>query len=355
MKRSSKQWSRKEEYEVVENQQLSLDIARVTAKTSVILLHSAAAPYSSVMDPFYVVHWVTWDIFESVAWVGVPFFIMISGVLLLNSSKVDEPLKVFFKKRWKKIGLPVLFWGVTYFLWNIFVDKSSFSTNFVIKSVMNWPYFQFWYIYMLIGLYLATPVLRVLVTNMTRKVFTYLMILWFTALILQPVFHLYGQSNLDYFFVFSGYLGCYLFGAYLREVKLKSAILYGLLALGLTSSILGNYLITGFIGEKFNYFVLGNMTANTIVTSAALFLILTRITYTNRLFNFVSKNTLTIYLSHVMVLEAFEKGYFGFVISAATLNLAVEIPLLTAATLLGTTLIVVLPMKKMPLLNKLIC
>ena len=339
---------------MVEKQQLSLDVARVTAITSVILLHSAAAPYSSVMDSYYVVRWFTWDIFESVAWVGVPLFIIITGALLLNPSKVDEPLLVFFKKRWKKIGLPLLFWGVAYFLWSTLVDQSALSTNLIFKSVMNGPYFQFWYLYMLIGLYIATPILRVLVAHMTRHIFAYLLVVWFAGLILMPALHLFGESNVaDYFFVFSGYLGCYLFGAFLRDVKLKSAFLCSLLVLGISWSILGNYLVTYMFGEKFNYFIIGNMTGNTIVTAAALYLILTKITYTNPVFSFVSKNTLTIYLSHVMILEAFEKGYFGFVISASTLNLAVEIPLLTAATLLVTTLVIV-PMKKVPWLNKVI-
>jgi surface polysaccharide O-acyltransferase-like enzyme len=199
------------------------------------------------------------------------------------------------------------------------------------------------------------PVLRVLVANITRHVFTYLLIVWFVGLNLLPVLHLFGETNVsEYFFVFSGYLGCYLLGAYLRNAKWRSAIVYGLLALGMVWTILGNFLITINFGEKFDTYVLANLTGNTLVTAAALFLILTKITYTNPLFSFVSKNTLTIYLFHVMILEAFQNGYFGFVISTTTLNLAVEIPLMTAATLIVTTLIII-PFKKVPLANKLIC
>jgi hypothetical protein len=54
-----------------------------------------------------------------------------------------------------------------------------------------------------------------------------------------------------------------------------------------------------------------------------------------------------------MILEAFENGYFSFVVSATTLNLAVKIPLMTAVTLLVTTLII-LPVTKVPLLNRLV-
>ncbi len=344
----------KEEPEAVADEQFSLDATRVVAITAVILLHSAPTPYSAVMDQSYAFSWWTWNVFSSVAWVGVPLFVMVSGALLLKPSKVDEPLRVFFKKRWKKIGLPFIFWGVAYFLWSILVNHAVVSTNFVLTSILSGPYFQFWFLYMLVGLYIATPVLRVLVANMNRTIFSYLMIVWFSGIILQPIINLYAQSNISYFFVyFSGFLGLYLFGAYLRDAKVRSGILYGLLALGIGWSILGNYFITGVFGEKFNYLVLGHLTANAIVTAAALFLLLTKIRYTNPLFSFISQNTLAIYLFHVMILEAFQNGYFGFVISSSTINPVVEIPLLTVATLLVTTLIIV-PLKKIPILNQLI-
>jgi surface polysaccharide O-acyltransferase-like enzyme len=338
---------------VVTNRQLSLDVARVAAITSVILLHASPTPYALVVDQTYAMTWFTWDVFSSLAWFGVPLFVMISGAVLLKPSKVNEPLGVFFKKRWKRIGLPLIFWGAVYFVWSVFVNHTALSTDFVLTSILNGPYFHFWYVYMLVGLYIATPVLRVLVANMTRKVFTYLIFLWFASPILEPFLHLQGQTNADYFFVFTGFLGCYFLGAYLRDVKLRSPVPYGLLALGIGWTIVGNYLITATFGERFNTFILGSITTNTIVTAAALFLILTRITYTNPLFTFVSQNTLTIYLFHVMILEAFTNGYFGFVISSSYINLAAEIPLMTVATLLVTTLFIV-PMKKVPLLNKLV-
>ncbi len=327
-------------------------MVRLAAITFVILLHASVAPYSSTIDPNYMVNWFAWNAFNAFAWVGVPLFVLVSGALLLKPSKADEPLGVFFKKRWVKIGLPILFWGAAYFAWNILVNHSALTGSFVLSSILSGPYFHFWYVYMLIGLYLATPILRVLVANMTRQVFGYLMILWFVSLIAMPILHIYGQTGFDYFFVFSGFLGCYLFGAYLRDVKLRSSLLYGLLAVGVGWSILGNWFVTATLGEKFNYFILGNLTINMIVTAAALFLILTKITYTNRLFSFIGKNTLTIYLFHIMIIEAFQNGYFGFTLNGTTLGfLPLEIPVITAATLLLCVLIV-MPMKKVPILNR---
>jgi hypothetical protein len=63
---------------------------------------------------------------------------------------------------------------------------------------------------------------------------------------------------------------------------------------------------------------------------------------------------LAIFLFHVIVLETLERGYlWGFTISGNNLNSIIEVPLLTAATLF-ICLAVILPLRKVPILNKLI-
>jgi len=54
-----------------------------------------------------------------------------------------------------------------------------------------------------------------------------------------------------------------------------------------------------------------------------------------------------------MVLEALQKGFFGFQISLATMNPVLEIPLITSVTLI-ICLAVIYPLKKVPLMKKLI-
>jgi type IV secretory pathway TrbL component len=54
-----------------------------------------------------------------------------------------------------------------------------------------------------------------------------------------------------------------------------------------------------------------------------------------------------------MVLEALQKGYFGFKISLTTMNPVLEIPLITVV-ILFICLGVIIPLKKIPYLKKLI-
>ena len=73
----------------------------------------------------------------------------------------------------------------------------------------------------------------------------------------------------------------------------------------------------------------------------------------NRVLNLISQNTLAIFLFHVIVLELIQKGYLGFQISLSTMNPILAVPLITAVTLL-ICLAVIIPLKKIPIIKRLI-
>ena len=54
------------------------------------------APGITSMD---IVNWFTSDVYNALGMVGVPLFVMLTGVLLLNPAKAEEPLGVFYKKK----------------------------------------------------------------------------------------------------------------------------------------------------------------------------------------------------------------------------------------------------------------
>jgi surface polysaccharide O-acyltransferase-like enzyme len=67
----------------------------------------------------------------------------------------------------------------------------------------------------------------------------------------------------------------------------------------------------------------------------------------------ISQNSLPIYLLHIIVLEVLQKGYLGFKINVSTINPIIEIPLVTAVTLL-ICLAILVPLKKLPYVNRII-
>jgi len=67
----------------------------------------------------------------------------------------------------------------------------------------------------------------------------------------------------------------------------------------------------------------------------------------------ISENSLPIYLFHLIVLETLQSGYLGFKLSVTTLNPLIEIPLLTALTLV-ICLAIIVPLKKLPYVKRII-
>jgi surface polysaccharide O-acyltransferase-like enzyme len=344
---------------------IPVDLIRTFAIILVIMLHAATEPITiaNQMSPEGVILWWTSNIYDSLARPAVPLFVMLSGALLLQPAKLEEPLSIFFKKRLKRIGLPFLFWGAAYFAWRAFVHSETLTANTILEGILLGPYVHFWFFYLLVGLYLLTPVLRVLVAYIKRSTFSFLLILWYLGTAVMPILSLFTDYRLNSnVFILTGWLGYFLMGAYSLKTRVRSAILYAMLGLGLAWTIIGTYIIVGTIGEQQSQFFYNAYSFSMIGASVALFLILSavpaervekRFPHGSRLLSLVSQNTIPIYLFHIMILEALQKGFLGFQISLATMNPVLEVPLITAMTLL-ICLLIIYPLKKLPLAKRII-
>ena len=71
-----------------------VDLIRTIAIVMVILVHASFFPYSipGEITPTVIVNWFTADVFGAIGYLGVPIFVMLSGALLLNPAKADEPI-----------------------------------------------------------------------------------------------------------------------------------------------------------------------------------------------------------------------------------------------------------------------
>jgi len=342
---------------------LRVDVIRTVAIIGVILLHAADDLTVQQMNVFEIFRWCTVDVYESVGRIGVPLFLLLSGALLLQPSKVNEPLSAFFKKRWARIGLPFIFWGVTYFAWRFLVNDEAFAYGSIIQGFNTGPYYHFWFLYMLIGLYLITPILRVVVANSQRKILKYFLAVWFLGTAVIPLLNLQPSFSLDSnLFVFVGWIGYFLLGAFLKSVKIKTLIFCSLLSIGWLLTMVATYLITASVGGLSSYFFYDYLSANVIMASVGLFMLLYRIprrqlenisSRAKWLIHKIGQNTLSIFMLHVIILESFQRGFFGFKISVTTMNPAVEIPLITGVTLF-VCLGIIWSAKKIPFVEKII-
>jgi surface polysaccharide O-acyltransferase-like enzyme len=342
------------------------DLIRTIAIVGVILLHAAnEAIAPQVMNQTEIFRWWAVNIYQTLGRTGVPLFVMLTGALLLQPSKI-EPLSIFFKKRWARIGLPFLFWGAIYFAWDYFAENISLTSSFIAQGILSGPYYQFWYLYMILGLYLFTPILRVVVAHVNRETFKYFLGVWFFAVVISPIPGLFGEFHVDgNLLMIPGWIGYFLLGVFLLSVKLRRSTTVGLMTLGLVLTVVGTYAIAATIGGPKTFFFQDYFSPTMILSAVMLFLLLNTFKVpanpavashpkTNWLLRQISQSTLAIFLFHVIVLETLQRGYlWGFTISGNTMNSIIEVPLITFVTLF-ICLGIILPLKKVPILKRLI-
>lgn len=192
-----------------------IDAARIAAVFAVVMLH-ASAYYVTGIEIGSSAWW--WgNILDSLSRWCVPVFVMISGALLLDTRK-NEPLLEFYAKRALRIGPPLVAWSVIFMVWNmskaaiIHGDVGYFSKP---RQFFGFPaHYHLWYLYMVVSLYLLTPLLRMLTRAMTRVQAWWLTgFLILAAALAQGWKILNGPSPVEPFFLwFLPYLGYFFAG-----------------------------------------------------------------------------------------------------------------------------------------------
>ena len=345
-----------------------MDLVRTVAIALVILVHATFFPYRipgpgiTSMD---VVNWFSSDVYAAFGYVGVPLFVLLAGALLLDPAKAEEPLRAFFKKRWNRIGIPFIVWTIVYFLWSFEVDHTPITLYNISKGLANGSYAHLWFLYLLVGLYAVTPMLRVLVKHLDRRLFGLLLVLWFAGTLAPSFINTFAGPDFNFnpvMFVFTGWVGFFLLGIYLVKVNMKRSTIIGLGVFGMLGSILGDWALTAAAGEKYTGYFHNYMSFGIIIGSAAIFLLLLSFppakieshSKFNRALHWVSQNTLPIYLIHIIVIQTLTFGpFFG-----VWLNNILFVPLVDApafAVIVFTvSCALVYGLKKIPYMKKLI-
>lgn len=265
---------------MVRNRSIYADILRVFAICAVVLLHSAAPPmylFNSI-DPSW--WWIANIIDAGTRW-SVPIFLMLSGMLLLDT-QYDEPMSLFFKKRFNKVILPFLVWSVIYSFWTatghmFFHGEFQYSIQgFLVSFLEGTVYSHLGFCYYLIGLYLITPILRVYVKNATNSNLAYFLILWLIVTTVYGIsLRFYDLSIAIPMQLVTGFTGYYILGYFLNRIDVKPIyrrLCYILAGFGLLVTIAGTYMLTVVNDGTLDQYFYGYLTVNVIVVATAVFL-----------------------------------------------------------------------------------
>lgn len=149
-----------------------VDGTRCVAALAVVLLHAAA---SAVTDRSLLGSsgWWAANLFDAATRWCVPVFVMLSGALLLTPACEGDTWRDFYSRRFGRVLLPLLFWSLFYLAYDlywVFVRDAEPDWGFMLRqTLIGMPYFHLWFLFMLPGLYLVTPLLRQMLTVLCRK------------------------------------------------------------------------------------------------------------------------------------------------------------------------------------------
>ena len=138
-----------------------LDYARAFAIVCIFFIHSME-PLSAAAEAGGWGLKIEKNLLESLVRTGVALFLGISGALLLGK---QEPMAVFFRKRMQRVLLPFLFWSIVAYTLSCLVeppaDRNGLVTGFFRAFFTEGVHSIYWFVYLIVGLYLLTPLLRV--------------------------------------------------------------------------------------------------------------------------------------------------------------------------------------------------
>ena len=297
----------------------------MVAALFVILIHVSCQGFYSFSD-----FWIVCVKFDSAARMAVPLFFLLSGYFLF-SDKPPMLLASFLKRRFSRILIPLILTFVIYLV----VRHWTFS-DWIHRIFTGQISFHLWFMYALVGLYLAVLLFQPLFTTEAgRKIALYYVVLWLCCAVFYAYakryfglsFNPFGQFNFHYFF---GFMGFFFTGGLLRRVRVTLCwrwfwALVCVLATVLIYRFTKSWSLS--LGSP-NELFLRISRLLSFCRPSPFFLALKDIKLESALLTFVAEHTYWIYLVHMLAMGVLQK-YTGLYVNVHT---ALHIVLITVGT-----------------------
>ncbi|MFS0838718.1 acyltransferase family protein [Paenibacillus sp. 1P03SA] len=287
------------------------DVLRVAAVIGVVLIHLTAPVIGIRGDIGDIRYWWTAHIINAAFRWSVPVFVMISGMLLLAPGR-NESAMVFYRRRLGKLLPLFVLWSIIYYLWDIRNGPGSFEWGqFAAGLIKGTLHYHLWYVYMIVLLYLITPLVRVLVRRAPLSAVFYTAA---AGLAFSNLSTLAGWKSWGFVIEASsmpGYIGYFLLGYVLSKVELskgKRGLLYGIGLISYLAIVGGSHWLLTMNSSENMYFY-KYTSVPVIFTAVAVFVGVKQFGFRTasaggpRLLSFMSSSVFHIYLSHVLIME----------------------------------------------------
>lgn len=347
---------------------LWLDLLRISAIVLVLFVHAAAQTIHNT--PLNSTRFYALVIYDDLAHIAVPLFVMISGCMLLDPKRQFDTRK-FYSKNIFRIVVAFLFWtsvNLVYDAARYYFEHDGFS-GFSVENMFKGFFvgkIYMWYLFMIFGLYIITPLVRCITKEMKNAKYFLAVFSVFGCLI--PTLVEFGKvfditalkwldamrGNMRFYFAL-GYTGYYVMGYVLYRCKISKRTEYLLYAMSLllsVASVIGTIKISQMNGKDYTG-LYGYPMLNIVINSAAVFVF-----FKNRVSRFnlqrfekaivtLSGCTFGIYLTHMYAIDFLEDIGFTNRLFHALFSVPV---LVLCAFLLSLALTYII--KHIPVLNR---
>lgn len=216
------------------------DLLRAGASIGVVILSVSLALTGSA------------GLFSRLFYFCVPLFVMLSGMFFLHPNQY-VPMQRLVKRYLLRLVAALIFWGLLYGVVDgLTAGYGAKSVLYAVESVLKGNlHNHLWFLPVMIGLYLAMPVLRVFTAHASRLQLEYFLLISFLfASVISMLTSLGGSPLLLSLFapsVAAGYTGYFVLGYYLRQYdfqQMERRTLYLFLA-GLLLTLLLSFQTAG--------------------------------------------------------------------------------------------------------------
>src|SRR5688572_5105457 len=167
------------------------------------------------------------NFYNAFARVSVPLLFMVSGYLLLGK---QESISDFYRKRFRKVFIPFLFWSVFYLIWENGYRDFTFvnAIKAMVYALITTPAsFHMWFLYELLAIYLFVPLIRIFIISAERIHLWYFAGIWFLfGPVLEVVERILNvQFAIDLGFLTS-YIGFFIIGYLLGQIDFPAKVVW---------------------------------------------------------------------------------------------------------------------------------
>ncbi len=209
-----------------------IDLVRAIAILTVLYIHSVDGIYIILSDATIQLTFLS-RIFQYFSLffgrIGVPFFLMITGYLLLDRTYTNEKVKKFWSKNCKTLIAVTLFWIVIYAISIMVIEGNNSQVNPV--EAGNLFFSHMWYMPMIIGMYLSLPFVSEAIKRFDDKIILQATLIFSVLAFIVPFISLlcdmqgFGVINIQYSLGFSGGIyGVYIILGYLVKKEMFRSI-----------------------------------------------------------------------------------------------------------------------------------